>query len=95
MRNTTMTSKNFWCRRFARAAMAAAVVSSILLAAPVSPALAGRKMADNSKFIPKADGESYVAAYMIVVGSIMLGMMAICRKNYRTTDIKRSNLDKQ
>ncbi|HEX4147322.1 MAG TPA: hypothetical protein VHY91_27750 [Pirellulales bacterium] len=80
------------CPRFARAALLVAAVSGMLLVAPMSPAWA-RKQADNSKFIPKDEGESYVTAYLIVVVSMMMGMTAICRKSYRTIDPKRSSGD--
>jgi hypothetical protein len=76
--------------RIGRVAMAAAFVGGMLLAAPPSPAWA-RKQADNSKFIPKDEGESNVTAYLIVVASMMLGMTAICRKSHRTADPKRSS----
>jgi len=70
--------------------MAAAFVAGMVLAAPPSPAWA-RKQADNSKFMPKEEEESNVTAYLIVIGSMMLGMTAICRKSYRSTDPKRSS----
>jgi hypothetical protein len=76
-----------------RAALAAAVVGGIVLAAPLTPAWA-RKQADNNKFIPKEEGDSNVTAYLIVVVSMMMGMMAICRKSYRSAEPKRSGSEK-
>jgi hypothetical protein len=91
MESKTETSNTRWRFMAAvrRAALLLAIVGGIVLAAPMGPAWAGNKKSDNSKFVPKEEGDSYVTAYLIVVVSMMLGMTAICRKSYRTTDPKR------
>lgn len=76
-------------RRFMRVALAAMVAGSMLLATPLSPAWAKKRNAMNSGVVPQADSESNVTGYIIVVFGVMLGMTAICRKSYRTTDPKR------
>ncbi len=88
MISTTRSFLKFASRRFARAALAATIAGSILFAAPLNPAWA-KKGALNKGVVPEADSESNLTGYMIVIGGVMLGMVAICRKTYRTTDPKR------
>jgi hypothetical protein len=89
-KHETSKSRSRGLIAFGRAVLAVAAIGGMLLATPPSPAWAKPK-ADNNKFIPKEEENSDVAAYFIIVVSIMLGMTAVCRKNYRTADPKRSS----
>jgi hypothetical protein len=74
-------------RRFVRAALAAILVGGLVVAAPPGPAWAKDKK--NTGVIPKEEGDSNVAAYFIVICGILVGLTAVCRRNYRTAEPKR------
>jgi hypothetical protein len=71
-------------RRFGRL-MLAVTVGCGLFAASTSPAWAAKRTNPNANVIPTQQGESYVAAYMIVAASLLLGLTMIGRRSNRTT----------
>ncbi|HTU24482.1 MAG TPA: hypothetical protein VMF30_03735 [Pirellulales bacterium] len=80
-------------RRIFWGAFAAGLTVGILFAGPLSVTWAKPK-ADNTKLMSSDDGPSYLTGYLIVIGSLAVGLTAVCRKSYRTAEIKQAG-DKQ
>jgi hypothetical protein len=76
------------CRRYTRAAVAA-IVGCTLLVTSVAHARPPANM--NKGVVPQAQDNSDVGAYAMVIGGLVVGMMAICRRNYRTNEVKRGS----